>query len=144
MPLTNRPMPFRCFISRTATGRETKLGMKNMERIFSSTTVRIRLCLFLTTCFFWGMVTSVDLNVYIIEREHLFHPCKIGRASYKTFWSPNTPVHWPMLSYSDASRLPYDLWPRKKKQSFGAWAILKFAGNLQIANNVRWQFYLWP
>jgi len=38
--------------------------------------------LFLTTCFFWGMMANFDIIVYIIARENVFHPCKIDRASY--------------------------------------------------------------
>jgi len=38
--------------------------------------------LFFSTCFFAWMMTIFDINVYIIARENLFHPCKIGRAPY--------------------------------------------------------------
>ena len=37
-----------------------------------------------------------------------------------------------MLSYTDGSKRPYDMWP------------LKFAGDVQITVIVRCQFYLWP
>jgi len=49
----------------------------------------------LTTCFFGGMMANFDINVYIIARETLFHPCKIGLAqygirliSYNAGWAP--------------------------------------------------------
>jgi len=38
--------------------------------------------LILTTCFVREMMANFDTNEYIIARENLFHPCKIGRAPY--------------------------------------------------------------
>ena len=38
--------------------------------------------LILTTCFFGGKMAHFDIIVYIIARENVFHPCKIGRALY--------------------------------------------------------------
>jgi len=49
-----------------------------------------------------------------------------------------------MLSYTDAGRRPYNMWPHKRKILKIAQAIIKFAGDVQIAEIVRCQFYLWP
>jgi len=71
--------------------------------------------------FLWRNDGKLDINVYIIAREHLFHLCKIGRApygvrliSYKSGWALYEFVrcpagHRPMLSYTDAGRRPYDM-----------------------------------
>jgi len=62
------------------------------------------------------MMANVDINVYIIARENLFHPRKIGRASYGARLISNTAGlalydigHRPMLSFTDADRRPYDM-----------------------------------
>jgi len=95
----------RCFISRTATGREATcifrstcniyihivlillLEIRDLyiiyyfffafpvaavlceREVFTSITVRV--------CFFGGMMANDDLDVYIIARENIFHPCTV-------------------------------------------------------------------
>jgi len=142
-----------------------QLRMNNMQRtsaikflqswasmVFIFITVRVSLSLsYLNNLFLWRYDSEFDINVYFIAPENLFHPCKIDRKSYgvrlifyNASWAPYDIVrcpagHRPMLSYTDAGRRPYDRWPRKKNY-FGARAIIKFAGDVQIAEIVRCQF----
>ena len=54
--------------------------------------------LILTTCFFWGIKASFDVNVFIIARENT---CKIGRAPYGVrliFYNADR-AHGTMFSY---------------------------------------------
>jgi len=64
--------------------------------------------LILTTCFFEGMMANFVINVYIIARENLFHPCKM--ISYNAGWAP------------------YYMWPCKRK----FFKIVRCPGNYQI------------
>ena len=73
----------------------------------------VSIFLILTTCFFGGMVASFDINVFIIAREN---SCKIGRAPYAVrLISYNAGRASANVSYTDAGRRPYDMWPRKGK-----------------------------
>ena len=54
--------------------------------------------LILTTCFFGGMMSNFDINVFIIAR--------VKSAAHRTV---------PMFSYTDAGRRLHDTWPRKWK-----------------------------
>jgi len=65
----------------------------------------------LTMCFFGGMVANDDLDVYIIAHKTLFHPCKLGQTCTVPGWSLKAPVDVKIA---------------------GAWAILKFADDLQL------------
>ena len=51
--------------------------------------------LILTTCFFGGMMANFDIILYIIARENVFHPCKIGQASYGVRLISNNAVRAP-------------------------------------------------
>jgi len=54
----------------------------SIEQVWFSSPSRsesVSIFLILTTCFFGGMVTNFDINVYIIAREN---SCKIDRAPY--------------------------------------------------------------
>ena len=93
-------------------------------------------------------------NVYITAPGHLFHPFKIGRTPYgarlisKKYrqGAVRCPAgNHPMLSYTDDSRTRTirDHTKNISPKSTGARAILKFACDLQIAEIVRQQFYLW-
>ena len=42
------------------------------------TSITALVLLIATTCFFGVIMGNVDLNVYIIARENVLHPCKIG------------------------------------------------------------------
>ena len=97
------------------------------------------------TLFFKGMVLNFDINVFIIAREN---SCKIGRAPYGVRLIPYNAVrapydivrcpsgHRPMLSYTDAGRRPYDMWPRKRK----IFIIVRCPGDYQIR---RWCANCW-
>jgi len=90
-------------------------------------------------------MANFDVNVYIIARDN---SCKIGRAPYGVR----------LIFYNDG-RAPADVFIYRRrtapvryvttqekilKKSSGARAIIKFAGDVQIAEIVRCQFYLWP
>jgi len=59
-------------------------------------------------------MANFDIIVFIIARENIFHPCKIGWALYGvrliSYNAVRCPAgHRPMLSYTDAGRRPYDM-----------------------------------
>ena len=85
--------------------------------VFISITVRVSISV--SNCnnlLFWRNNGEFWYNChYIIARENVFHPCKIGLASYGVRWSFTMPSgHRLMIPYTDASRCPYDMWPRKR------------------------------
>ena len=77
-------------------------------------------------------MANSNINVHIIARENLFHPCKIGRAPYGVR----------LISYN-AGRAPYNVQTGIGLcyQMSGARAIIKFAGDVHIAEILRCQFY---
>jgi len=89
-----------------------QLRMKHMQRTcaincfavlwFSLPSLSKSASIFLiwATCFFGGMMANFDINVYIFTLEKLFHPCKIGRATYCVR----------LITYN-AGRAPYDVRP---------------------------------
>jgi len=97
----------------------------------------VSIFLILTSCFFGGMMANFDINLFIIALEN---SCKIGRAPYTfrliSFNAGQAPYdivrfpagHRPRLSYTDAGRHPYEMWPRKKK----ILKIVRCPGNYQI------------
>jgi len=68
--------------------------------------------LIVTACFFGAMMANNYLNVYIIARDKMFYPCKSTGLSSK---APYPSRHRPVLLYTEASRRPYDVWPRNVK-----------------------------
>jgi len=51
--------------------------------VFTPITVRVsRRLSYFNNLFFGGIMANFDIKVYIIARENLFHPCKIGLAPY--------------------------------------------------------------
>jgi len=107
--------------------------------------------LILTTRFF-GMMVNVDINVYIIAHENL---CKISWVlysvwliSYNTCWAPARSRGRACLCYHiqtpARARTICDHARENSYKSSGAQATIKFAGDVQIAEIIRCQFYLWP
>jgi len=67
----------------------------------------------------------------------------LKQGTDRCFMSEVPPVRC-LHNYTDAGRRHYAMWPRKKKILNFVRAIMKFAGDVQIAEIVRCQFYLWP
>jgi len=88
-------------------------------------------------------MARVDIKVNIIALENVFYPCKIGRASYGS--RPGIGRCYQIQTPAGACTIEKDMWSRNVKflKSSGAQAIIKFA-DLQIAEIVRHQFYVWP
>ena len=109
--------------------------------VFIFITVRVSLSL---SYFLWRNDGEFDINVglYIIAREKLFHPCKIGRAPYGVHARPGICwcYHIPMPA---SARTICNHARENSLKSSGARAIIKFAGDVQIAKIVRCQCYLW-
>jgi len=69
--------------------------LKFLQVWFSPPSLSLSISVFFisTTCIFGGIMANFDINVYIITREKLVLPCKIGRAQYTVpGWPLTTPV----------------------------------------------------
>jgi len=110
--------------------------------------------LILTTCFFWGiMAANCDLNVFIISRENSY---KIGRALYGVWLIFLQRRRVTVRHCTVLGRAPADVFIYRRQTAPVRYvttqekilqnrpAIIKFAGDVHIAEIVRWQFYLWP
>jgi len=83
--------------------------------------------------YFGGMMANVDINVYIIARESLLHPCTVpGRASADVITYKRRPA---LVRYVTHTR------ENSQNQLSGARLIIKFAGDLQIAEIVWRQLF---
>ena len=94
----------------------------SLEQVwFSSPSLSEPVSIFLSskTCFFKEMLATFAINVYVSVREN---SCKISRAPYGVRLISYNAARCPagdrpmlLVSYTDAGRRPYDMWPRVGK-----------------------------
>ena len=85
--------------------------------VFTSITVRVSISVSnLTTCCFGGIMANFDIIVITsLHVKMCFISVKSAWHRTVSGWSFTMPSgHRLMIPYTDASRCPYDMWPRKR------------------------------